>query len=221
MSSVQKTKDERGYCISKVEEIEYDRTEHAAPHRYFKNSFAFTISSSDVSAVDGNVCHSEIKQIVHKHANGLCIITAGDEICKIGVVDKVEYFIDFDSILTTSKKKKTKRGHPSYVRAHTPLAKVHFKCFEGKYPPALTLVSCVAGNIIELNAERLNVDPELLSIDPLMKGYVAIIQEMSEKKDCLVSPAYQGDSNEISGYLGSRVNDDLAKKRKKYGTGSN
>ena len=187
MDSTNQSNRSHGYSLTKVGEVPYNLEERAAPHRYFKCSYEYeyknTIHSS-AECIPGNEKEAEIeiKQVVHKHVNGLCVVTAGDCIRNYGDIDKVEFLIGSDSLLVSSKKRKVKRGHPSHVRANTPLVKVYLKPNIENGVSDITLFSCVTGNIIELNTERLHANPGLLSCDPLLNGYLAIIQESPGKK---------------------------------------
>lgn len=117
---------------------------------------------------------NRVTQVVHCHANTLCVVTAGDRvadaICDRSDIAKVEFLCDFDEKAVGGKnKRKINRHTKGIVQPSDPLLEVTLKDSR-----RLRLNCCVHGKLIELN-KNLLTDPSLLVNDPLSKGYVAII----------------------------------------------
>mmetsp|Transcript_18531 Transcript_18531/g.26176 ORF Transcript_18531/g.26176 Transcript_18531/m.26176 type:complete len:270 (+) Transcript_18531:37-846(+) len=186
-----------------------------SPHRYFKESFAFSLENKPPSESVENDADTKIendpsidvvdkkakidqvshqcldkeetqtslkKQVIHHHANGLCIITAGDSISDMAIendIERIEFIakMSSESMSAGEKRKqqaKMMRGKASAIEKEgvvtpsTVLAKIHFQ----KNKAAGKIYAGVWGNLVELN-ERLT--PELLKSDPLLEGYIAIV----------------------------------------------
>lgn len=154
-----------------------------SPHSVFQSSHHVTLTTTDDSAVgvtDDAVVTTDTtrpndeayeRQIVHRHANGLCVVTVGDAVGTTNaVVDAVEFLVACDDKAVGGKnKKKFQKNSQGMVRPTDALAKIRFD--DGR---ELTLYCCVHGKIVELN-RALVTKPSLLSHDPLQDGYLAII----------------------------------------------
>jgi hypothetical protein len=121
------------------------------------------------------------RQIVHQHANGICIVTAGHLVqssaLEKGDIDKVVFVVQATSEQSVGAKRK--RATKASKKISDPT--------EGKVGPkdtvcqvffrdgsTLDLKACVAGTILEIN-ENLTQEPTLLVSDPLLNGYIAVI----------------------------------------------
>jgi len=123
------------------------------------------------------------RQIVHQHANGICIITAGHLVLSSalllekGDIDKVVFVVQATSEQSVGAKRKRatkaskKTSDPSEgkVGPKETICQVFFR--DGS---TIDLKACVAGTILEIN-ENLTQEPNLLVSDPLLNGYIAVI----------------------------------------------
>jgi hypothetical protein len=116
------------------------------PHSFFKESYS----------VDN--------QIVHQHANGLCIVTAGRPM----ETTKIEFAVQAAPHQSLAEKRKSQskrlKGKQVVDSVHprdclVTLDDVSLKC-------------CVWGTILEVNDK---LSSKLLSTDPLLDGYLAVI----------------------------------------------
>ena len=161
------------------------------PHRNFHSSHAVEFdspqkrekdSSYDVTNDDENVKDqtslSIASQVVHRHLNGLCVVTVGNTLDSSLEIQSVDFLRDSNEGTARSKRKrKMKMTHASEgdnsrsssVTARDPVARVTLK--DGS---RITLRCCVNGQLIELN-NRLLEHPSLLTTDPLQDGYIGII----------------------------------------------
>lgn len=178
------------------------------PHRYFESSYDVlpVVVESSRSAYQGGMAKpSELKkpgslqQIVHRHANGLCIVTAGEIVkkaCEVPPSDakeatppihvvKVEYAVkeaEGQSVGSKRRKKMAKasnskgskksgsdQGSSGIARPSDKLARI-----ELSNGSSIDLVCCVFGTILEINKNLIDV-PSLLVDDPLLDGYMAVI----------------------------------------------
>jgi hypothetical protein len=136
------------------------------PRRYFDESYRVQCNShaNDIG----------ISPIIHKHANGLCIVTAGDISVKTSIarIDSVQLFATaspsgHDKRETTSKKSKMQKDSNS-IRPMDVLAELHME--DGT---VASLPSCVVGDVLEVNHQ---LTPDLLAKDSLLDGYLAVIR---------------------------------------------
>lgn len=161
------------------------------PHRYFESSFGVGKASTEKAAAAG--------QIIHRHANGLCIVTAGELVkraCEASTSDdsedstrrstsihvsKVEFLVkevEGQSVGSKRRKKMAKQRdaeksssgeNSGVVRPSDKLARV-----ELSNGCSVDLDCCVLGTVLETNA-ALSDKPSLLANDPLLDGFLAII----------------------------------------------
>jgi len=138
-----------------------------------------------------------LKQIVHKHVNGLCIITAGEllkAVCSSGddaiTISRVEFTKEeSDGQSVGAKRKKARRAKSNRKKLDNekgntqPLDTLAIVTLSDGQK--IDLKCCVQGTIIELNhrldgkKRELVVDesanPSLLLSDPLLDGFLAVI----------------------------------------------
>lgn len=136
-----------------------------------------------------------MEQVVHHHANGLCIITLGDSLAKAKaqhdknkqqhdnenkdemIISGIE-FIAKKALGSSAGEKRKHQGkmlrgksaaqqQQGVVTPATILANIRFE--NGQIQP---IYACVWGNILELNEK---VTPEQLQKDPLLGGYLAVV----------------------------------------------
>lgn len=107
---------------------------------------------------------------IHQHANGLCIVTAGSSLSTCP--EALEFQVKESPQGESKKLKKIKHGskenQDGFVAPSDTLLKV-----ESRDGTTIHLPCCVLGRVIELNTL---LDPALLVNDPLLKGYLAVIQ---------------------------------------------
>lgn len=108
---------------------------------------------------------------IHQHANGLCIVTAGSALKELPV--GFEFQVKETPQGESKKLKKIKHQGPKadqegFVSPSDTLLKVESKDGTNKNLPC-----CVLGRVFELNTL---LTPDLLWKDPLLKGYIAVIQ---------------------------------------------
>ncbi|KAL3945241.1 MAG: hypothetical protein SGBAC_000652 [Bacillariaceae sp.] len=152
----------REYASIKFEEQE--PLDHPrSPHSFFETSHAVKFSDSSNSF--------EMQQVVHKHRNDLCIVTAG-EIIPPNI--KSINFIARDAPAFSAAQKRKRQTKmlqggkvEDAVSPSTILAEMQLESGE-----TIALKACVFGTIIELNK---NLTPEVLKEDPLLDGFLAII----------------------------------------------
>ena len=152
----------REYASIKFEErepIDHPRS----PHSFFETSHDIKLSDCNNSF--------EMQQVVHKHRNDLCIVTAGE---KIPPDIKSIHFVAreapaFSAAQKRKRQTKMLQGQKveDAVSPSTTLAELELESGE-----KIALKACVFGTIIELNK---NLTPEVLNDDPLLNGFLAII----------------------------------------------
>lgn len=194
--------------VSNNHDIDGLEIPHEANHLYtsqFDSSYTFKPLINSESNM-GDKTHTTtvaedlsacLSQLVHCHANGLCIITSGDgngsttlseflsnHVLKLSGVEflpsqKKETLVEKTENIVC-KGKEAKAEGERIVRPMDPLLKIklepHQKELQQKQIEII-LKSCIHGRIVELN-HRLEKDPSLLLDDPLMDGYLAIIQPL-------------------------------------------
>lgn len=176
----------------------FEKWEHSAhnvpgtPHRYFQD--VFTVRRN-IECTKNDVPIS-IEQVVHMHANGLAIVTAGNSISNVLkqvdaqgeqiTVTRFEFKIDVkDSVASVGAKRKKARAMKNGLSQNEIVApndtlatlqlsngeKIEFKC-------------CMAGTLLETNSKLVVTDSNienskrcysLLRGNPLLDGYLAII----------------------------------------------
>mmetsp|Transcript_33000 Transcript_33000/g.79814 ORF Transcript_33000/g.79814 Transcript_33000/m.79814 type:complete len:205 (-) Transcript_33000:21-635(-) len=152
----------REYASIKFEErkpIDHPRS----PHSFFETSHDIKFSDSSNSF--------EMQQVVHKHRNDLCIVTAGEKIPPN--VKSINYVAREAPACSAAQKRKRQtkmlQGQKvdDTVSPSTTLVELELESGE-----KIALKACVFGTIIELNK---NLTPEVLKDDPLLDGFLAII----------------------------------------------
>jgi hypothetical protein len=137
------------------------------PHCYFEASYRVKI---DTIADDATISGFP-SPIIHRHANGLCIVTAGN---LDGLkVESLQFLLESSAAVgqpseQKKQKKRQGRGNTNNRRPRDALLKMILG--DGG---SMMLPCCVLGTVVEVNE---NITPELLTIDPLLDGYLAVIQ---------------------------------------------
>ena len=156
----------------------------ASPHSFFSSSYLALFDSDAENLPNDNGdtersrqntresrTSSPLEQVVHHHANGLCIVTAGEKLP--GNIKSIEYatlnLVDCSSAEKRKRQAKMLRGSqiegsisPSSIIGYLELG-------SGERIP---LYACVWGMILELNTD---LTPEVVLKDPLLDGYLAVI----------------------------------------------
>jgi len=135
------------------------------PHRYFAESYTVHLASDNRDSLR--------QQVVHKHANGLAIVTAGKELpCNI---ESIDFTLEESAVASQSAGSKRKhaskmlkgKAKDDAVSPHDVLANLTMKD-----KSIQCLSSCVWGTILEINS---NLSVQTLCKDPLLDGYLAVI----------------------------------------------
>ncbi|GKY91233.1 hypothetical protein MPSEU_000095900 [Mayamaea pseudoterrestris] len=141
------------------------------PHCFFEESFRVKIDRAAFSDDSVAQIPHSIDPIVHRHANGLCVVTAGDGVGRFNI-ESIQMLAESSVVSRSNKAKKLqKRKGQSNSGSKRPmdiLAKVVMK--DGS---SLSLPFCVCGSIVEVNDK---LTPELLASDPQLDGFLAIMQ---------------------------------------------
>lgn len=197
----------------------YDNTEILArepsgspgtPHRYFNSSYSVSFvggggedarqagshSSEDLKISKEEEENSKevvLDQVVHRHVNGLCVVTAGEALVamcsspssvSVSTVELLKAECENQSVGGKKKKhkkaksarnKNSSKGGEGEKGAATPdgiLAIANLS--DGR---KVKLRCCVLGTILEVNRRLEGTDgnPSLLVTDPLLDGYLAVI----------------------------------------------
>ncbi|CAJ1960961.1 unnamed protein product [Cylindrotheca closterium] len=134
-----------------------------SPHSFFETSHNIKFSDCRNSF--------EMQQVVHKHRNDLCIVTAGG---KIPPNVKSIHFVACEAPAFSAAQKRKRQTKmlqgqklEDAVSPSTTLVELELESGE-----KIALKACVFGTIIELNK---NLTPEVLKDDPLLDGFLAII----------------------------------------------
>jgi len=191
----------------------------ATPHRHFDSSYEGRETGGASFGADDSSPTSQCGQVVHRHANGLCIVTAGDlirEACRkssssggdasTSVIIKQFDFkikpVEGQSVGSKRRKmmgKKTKKkgsdvggGESSsgLVRPSDILATAELSC-----GTSVELKCCVLGTLLEINT-RLIDKPSFLLSDPLLDGYLGVVMPRGP------FPLPTGDTSIADGILG-------------------
>lgn len=141
-------------------------TTPGTPLRQFARSFRAELSLDNAKT-----------QIVHHHANGLCVVTAGESTssAKIERIDFLVEAADHCSAAERRKKqskmlkKNAQKGEKGVLTPTTEIARLHLA---DNNKSVVSLYACVWGTLLEVNT---TLTPERLQKDPLMEGYLAVI----------------------------------------------
>jgi hypothetical protein len=151
------------------EPIEGPRT----PHSFFSSSYSVSIADEKCTESDGDATENsdKITQVVHRHVNGLCIVTIGDFVPSS--VKSIEYLVTEAPTSSAAEKRKRQakmlKGG-SVEDAVSPSTAIANLILESG--TSIPLHACVWGTLLELNH---CLTPEVLSDDPLLDGYLAVI----------------------------------------------
>ena len=151
-----------------------------SPHRFFSSSRRVAFSK-EAGEKDERTEHNQnddtdtainnISQVVHHHVNGLCIVTAGEQLPSS--IESIQFVVKEAPACSRGEKRKRqakmlKGGRvEGSVSPSTVIAEL--KVQSGETVP---LYACVFGNILELNH---SLTAEVLKDDPLLDGYLAVI----------------------------------------------
>jgi len=170
-----------------------------SPHFFFSSSY--TVKQSDAGSErkeetvpdpkDDDDARIKIQQVVHKHVNGLCMVTVGElSIPPSKTLKSFRILAKEAPSCSNAEKRKRQakmlkgRGKvdhvvtPSTVIAELVLedrASGEEKKMDTENPKTATipLYACVWGTILEVNSSALT--PDVLLRDPLLDGFIAII----------------------------------------------
>mgnify|MGYP005848070551 CR=1 FL=1 len=163
--------------ISEPSDIEIPGVDHVvtttrpgSPSRLFSHSYTATFKNTQGS--------THVKQAIHQHVNGLCIVTAGDSIKETikSNIEKIEFMVSTSDPCSAGERRKRqskmlKKGikdkNSGLVTPDTVLAKVHLQ--DGSSIP---IYAFCWGSIMELNTK---VTPKQIQEDPLIQGYLAVL----------------------------------------------
>ena len=158
------------YQDVKIDQRKEDETRKpGTPHAFFESSW-------DITAVDKSSTTRTTGTVVHRHANGLIIVTAGSV---KEPVQSVKMLVECSPECSQGERRKRvsnllRKGSknsnlgPGVVRPGTPLCEIQHSGSE-----SITTVNAgVWGIVMELN---INLTPALLEKDPLLDGYLAVI----------------------------------------------
>lgn len=159
-----------------------------SPHFFFSSSYRVMLpkfdSDEEVVGVDDSITNAQIdiNQVVHQHANGLCMVTAGElSIPPSKILRSIQFVTKEAPSFSNAEKRKRQtkmlkgRGKvdhvvsPSTIIAELLLEDRNSKVDTGK-PKTTTipLRACVWGTLLELNSTTLS--PDILVEDPLLDG---------------------------------------------------
>ena len=138
-----------------------------SPHRFFSSSYTVKGSTQQTTTSPNTI----IKQVVHKHVNGLCIVTAGETIPSS--VMSIKFVVNEAPASSAAEKRKRQAKMLKGSKVEdtvSPTTKIaELKLEDGTVIP---LSACVFGTILELNK---SLTPEILKDDPLLDGFLAVI----------------------------------------------
>ena len=143
-----------------------------SPHRFFSSSYTVKKGSTQqTTTTTTTISNTTIQQVVHKHVNGLCIVTAGEIIPSS--VRSIQFVVNEAPASSAAEKRKRQakmlKGSKieDTVSPTTKIAELNLE--DGTVIP---LLACVFGTILELNK---SLTPEILKDDPLLNGFLAVI----------------------------------------------
>jgi len=147
------------------------------PHAFFKDSYDVQVQKqiTNETAADKSTCCSGTV-VVHQHANGLCIVTVGDQLLSKDVKDVKLMVQEAPQGMSANERRKRQskllRGgtiadQQGLTSPNTVLAQVTLE-----NGVSLQIPAGVWGTVLEL---KTNLTPRLLQEDPLLDGYLAVI----------------------------------------------
>ena len=147
------------------------------PHRFFKSSFDVQVKKPPKEMDEpSSSCNGHV--LVHQHANGLCVVTVGnDTTLRDNHVKEIQFQVqeppqNMSSNDHRKRQSKLLRGgtigdSQGLTLPNTMLAQLIMEDGDVLHIPA-----GVWGTVLEVNT---NVTPKLLQDDPLLDGYLAVI----------------------------------------------
>jgi hypothetical protein len=148
------------------------------PHRFFQLSYAVSVHH-ETSIQEQSATEALSKLVVHRHANGLCIVTVSEEAIRSKKINRVDYLVQEAPECSNAAKRKRQ------VKALKSGAPAAAACEQGMVTPStiiaeitmekgtiLSIPAGVWGSVLELNR---NMSPELLLKDTQLDGYLAVI----------------------------------------------
>jgi hypothetical protein len=175
--------------------------EPGTPNRFFASSYTVSFASQHEEETSKDAATSSTHcleltwiQVVHRHVNGLCIVTAGEQHLT-NTKGQVTFQVEQASACSNGQRRKQqakmlKRGVESQRHATNHNNNNHNSHHDsnnnvGMVTPnsilaqltlenggTVSLRACVWGTVLEINN---NLTPSLLEKDPLLDGYLAII----------------------------------------------
>jgi len=153
-----------------------DTGEPATPHRFFASSFHVSITSPNPNKVASS-------WVVHRHVNGLCVVTVGDEVCLENVRDFQLCVQPNPKSMSQGEKRKllTKllKKYPQEETTSTTFPKKHIVTpttvvaqWTSDGETTHQVYAGVWGLVLEVNT---NLTPSLLRKDPLLDGFLCIV----------------------------------------------
>lgn len=151
------------------------------PHAFFKQSFEVVVDKPSLASEkkEEGCCNGRI--VVHQHANGLCIVTVGDDDVlpdRGETVKDISFQVQEAPQQSANERRKRQskmlKGKTAadvqqgITSPNTILARINI----GENGDTLNVPAGVWGTVLELNP---NLTAQLLRDDPLLDGYVAII----------------------------------------------
>jgi hypothetical protein len=143
------------------------------PHSFFSSSYSVSIGDDKCTESHENEKEDSgsITQVVHRHVNGLCIVTIGDIVPS--AVKSIDYVVTEAPASSAAEKRKRQakmlKGG-SVADAVSPSTVIANLILENG--DSVPLHACVWGTLLELNR---SLTPEVLADDPLLDGYLAVI----------------------------------------------
>ena len=128
------------------------------PHCYFDESYRVRVVG------ESEALFGAFSPVIHRHSNGLCIVTAGD--VERFEIDSVRVLLE--AAADQKQDKTSRKDNVSNIRPTDTLAEIGIKGGD-----RLLVPSCIMGTVIEINQ---SVTPMLLSKDPLLDGFLAVIR---------------------------------------------
>lgn len=177
--------------------VQWERESNApgTPHRYFQDVYTVRRKINDLEG------QNRYQQVVHRHANGLAIITAGDTVSAMlrdfnqngdrVAISSFMFNLDVTESPTSvgGKRKKARKMKSGQVQSETVLPGDTLATVFLTNGQSIGLKCCVAGTLLEtnvnLNAAKDDLDGQercssLLQNDPLLDGYLAIILPLGD-----------------------------------------
>jgi hypothetical protein len=155
-------------------EARADSGRPGSPHRFFASSYLASYSAAENTAIDTHN-GSALSQIVHHHANGLCIVTAGEKLP--ASIKSIKYEVKESPDCSAAEKRKRlakmQKGSSSSSLAEGAVSpSTVIAILELETGESLPVYACCFGLVLEINHQ---LTPEILKRDPVLDGYLAVI----------------------------------------------